>query len=105
MAKLTEVVFGYKPDFTLMKALKRCTRHGMAEPDGTQVELEQYSNELRFTVKLPGWDREKVVLWQPSPSNDEGVSPSVVLSVNVTDGKDDLMQAYAALMIMKNRLG
>ena len=103
MAKLTEVVFGYQADLTLMKALKRCTKHDRLEPEGAQIELEQYSGELRFTVKLKEWDRECVVLWQPQPTKEEGVSPSVVISVNVLSA-DDLEQAYKALMLIKNRI-
>lgn len=100
MAKITETIFGYKPDLTLIKALKPAQK----EIAGAKVDVEQYNNELRFVVRLPEWERDKIVLWQVQPASQDGATPSVVLSTNVLSGGADLQQSYDALLLVKNRL-
>lgn len=102
MPKITEVVFGYKPDITLMKAMQPCLRPGMKEPEGVKVEMELCSGALRLSVRLPGWDRDKIVMWEPKTDVEDGVPASLALSVSVLN-EGDLERSYQALMVIVSR--
>lgn len=97
MARISETIVGYVPDLSILRAMIPRSD----EPEGTVVSPILERNTIRFDVKLPAFPGTTIVTWNVDADSTE--VRTVTISTHVI-APADLVQAYAAITLLKNRI-